>query len=306
MKPIALASSGDALPLDLDMPPLLAALGALGLEAQAVCWDDPHTHWDEYAAVVLRSTWDYVPRLPNFLVWADAVTRQTRLFNPRDVVRWSADKRYLRDLAKAGVPVVPTRFVDPGDDARAVMEQFLDGRVELGSAGGFDEFVVKPAVGAGSKDALRVSRRDVERARLHVEHLLADGRTVLLQPYLPAVDDHGETAMIYLDGRYSHAIRKGPLLRSGADLVDGLFALEDIRPREPDRDEGRVAKLAFNAIPFATPLYARVDLLRGPDGGPVVLELELVEPSLFFAQGPGSAQRFAEALRDRLTGAAKD
>jgi glutathione synthase/RimK-type ligase-like ATP-grasp enzyme len=305
MKPIALATSSEALPLDADMPLLLDALGTTGLAARPVCWDDPQVHWDEFAAVVLRSTWDYVPRLPNFLVWADAVTRQTRLFNPRDVVRWSTDKRYLRDLAKAGVPVVPTRFVDPGDDARAVMEDFLDGRVELGSTGAFDDFVAKPAVGAGSKDALRASRREVERARLHVEHLLAAGRTVLLQPYLPAVDDHGETAVIYLEGRYSHAIRKGALLRSGADLVDGLFALEDIHPRDPDREEGRVAKLAFNAIPFETPLYARVDLLRGPDGGPVVLELELVEPSLFFAQGPGSALRFAEALRDRLAGASK-
>jgi O-ureido-D-serine cyclo-ligase len=204
------------------------------------------------------------------------------------------------------VPVVPTRFVEPGDDARAVLEQFLAGRVELGQAGAFDDFVAKPAVGAGSKDALRMSRREVERARLHVEHLLGEGRTVLLQPYLPAVDDHGETSAIYLDGRYSHAIRKGPLLRSGAGLVDGLFAAEDITAREPDREEGRVAKLAFNAIPFPTPLYARVDLLRAPDGGAVVLELELVEPSLFFAQGPGSALRFAEALRERLAGGAKD
>jgi glutathione synthase/RimK-type ligase-like ATP-grasp enzyme len=300
MKRIALATATEALPQDGDMPPLLAACAEVGLRAEAVCWDDPHARWADYDAVVLRSTWDYVPRLPRFLLWADAVSRQTRLFNPRDLVRWSTDKHYLADLARAGVPIVPTAFVEPGEDTRSALEQALAGRFAGDSVAAPAEIVAKPAVGAGSKDALRLGRHELERARLHVERLLADGRSVLLQPYLGAVDAHGETSAIYIDGRYSHAIRKGPLLRAGADLVDGLFAAEDITAREPDRDEGRVAKLAFNAIPGETPLYARVDLLRGAEGQPVVLELELVEPSLFFDCADGAAARFAEALRDRL------
>lgn len=300
MKRIALATATEALPQDADMPPLLAACADAGLRAEAVCWDDPHARWSDFDAVVLRSTWDYVPRLPRFLLWADAVARQTRLFNPRELVRWSTDKHYLADLARAGVPVVPTAFVEPGDDVRAALDAALSGRFGANAVVAPEEFVAKPAVGAGSKDALRLSRHETERARLHVERLLADGRSVLLQPYLGAVDQHGETSAIYIDGRYSHAIRKGPLLRRGADLVGGLFAAEDITAREPDKDEGRVAKLAFNAIPGEPPLYARVDLLRGTDGQPVVLELELVEPSLFFDCDPGAARRFAEALRDRL------
>lgn len=300
MKRIALATATEALPLDGDMPPLLAACADLGLRAEAVCWDDPQARWADFDAVVLRSTWDYVPRLPRFLIWAETVARQTRLFNPRELVRWSTDKHYLADLAQAGVPVVPTAFVEPGEDVRAALESALGGRFGASRIAPPDEFVAKPAVGAGSKDALRLGRREGERARLHVERLLADGRSVLLQPYLGAVDEHGETAAIYIDGRFSHAIRKGPLLRRGADAVDGLFAPEEIRARELDKEEGRVAKLAFNAVPGDVPLYARVDLLRGAEGQPVVLELELVEPSLFFDCDPGAARRFAEALRDRL------
>jgi O-ureido-D-serine cyclo-ligase len=297
---IALVTSTEALPLDEDLAPLREACAAEGMDAEAVVWDDRHANWRGYQAAVLRSTWDYVPRLPNFLVWAEAVSRQTRLFNPRDMVRWNTDKHYLADLARAGVPVVPTSFVEPGEDARAALEDFLAGRIAVGHSVPFDEFVAKPAVGAGSKDALRLSRRDLERARLHVERLLSAGRSVLLQPYLSTVDEHGETAMIYIDGRYSHAIRKGALLKAGAGVVGGLFASEDIRAREPSKDEGRVAKAAFNAIPFATPLYVRIDLLCGADGQPVILELEAVEPSLFFNHAPGSALRLAQALRERL------
>lgn len=300
MKRIALATAVEALPQDGDMPPLLDACTAVGLHAEAVCWDDQTVRWGDYDAVVLRSTWDYVPRLPAFLIWKAAVARQTRLFNPPALVRWSADKHYLADLERAGVPITPTRFVEPGEDVRRALEDALAGRFGGNHLTPPAEIVAKPAVGAGSKDALRLAREGTERARLHVERLLAEGRSVLLQPYLGAVDQRGETAMIYIDGRFSHAIRKGPLLRPAAGLVEGLFAPEDIQPREPTRDEGRVAKLAFNAIPGEVPLYARVDLLAGADGQPVVLELELVEPSLFFDQGEGSARRFAEALRDRL------
>lgn len=306
MKPIALATSADALPLDDDMPPLLAACAEVGLDAIPVCWDDSNVRWGDYAAVLLRSTWDYVPRLHSFLLWVEAVSRQTRLFNPRELVRWSSDKHYLGDLARAGVPVVPTHFVEPGEDARAALDVALGGRFSTGAHSGFDEYVAKPAVGAGSRDALRLHRREAERARLHVERMLSSGRSVLLQPYLPAVDDHGETSAIYIDGRFSHAIRKAALLRAGADPVAGLFAAEDIRPRELSRDEGRVAKLAFNAIPGEHPLYARIDMLRGVDGLPLVLELEMVEPSLFFAHGEGSAMRLALALRERLGGQERD
>lgn len=292
-RPIALVSCAPARVLDEDLPPLVAAFAALGIETAVVDWDDPQIDWAGYAAACLRSTWDYVPRLAAFLAWAEHAAARTRLFNPVELVRWNADKHYLADLARAGVPVVPTVFVEPGAQAAAALDAFLDAQA-------LAEYVVKPAVGAGSKDALRLDAGQRARALEHIERLLRGGRSVMLQPYFAAVDRDGETAAIYIDGRFSHAIRKGPLLVPGADPVAGLYAAEDIRPRRLARDEGRVAKYAYNAIPHPAPLYARVDLIRDATGAPVVLELELIEPSLFFGCGEGSARRYAEAVAARL------
>jgi hypothetical protein len=143
-------------------------------------------------------------------------------------------------------------------------------------------------------------RQDAGRALAHLQRLLAAGRGVLLQPYLARVDQQGETAVLYLGGTFSHAIRTGPLLRSGAALVDGLFAPEDIRPRVPEPMELEVSAAAYHAIPFASPAYARIDLIRDEAGAPVVLELELTEPSLFLLHASGAAERFARHLVQRL------
>jgi O-ureido-D-serine cyclo-ligase len=304
---IALVTAREALALDEDLAPLIEAFAAAGADAEPCCWDDAAIDWSGYSLALLRSTWDYVPRLGEFLAWGERASRSTTLLNPLEVVRWNVDKHYLLELDRAGVPVVPTRFVEPGEDALAALARFVEGRPLVPGTGAAAaaqpprELVVKPAVGAGSKDAARYRAHELDDAAAHLARLLSEGRSAMLQPYLADVDQHGETAMVYLDGRYSHAIRKGPLLCAGAGLVEGLFAAEDISAREPGKDEGRVAKAAFNAIPFATPLYARVDLVRDATGSPVVLELELTEPSLFFAFAPGAAARYVEAALARLT-----
>jgi O-ureido-D-serine cyclo-ligase len=160
--------------------------------------------------------------------------------------------------------------------------------------------VTSAAVGAGSRDTARYGRGQIDRARAHVQRLLGEGRSVLLQPYLGRVDAQGETAVLYLGGTFSHSIRKGPLLRRGAGMVEGLFAPEDIRPRAADPDELAVAAAAYAAIPFQRPAYARIDLLRDARGAPVVLELEMTEPSLFLDHSPGAATRFARWLVQEL------
>ncbi len=296
---VALVSAREALALDEDMPPLVDALRLAGADVEVVTWDDPLVDWSRYDVAALRSTWDYVDRLPEFLAWADRCATLTRLVNPPDVVRWNTDKHYLVDLALAGVPVVPSRFVEPGEDVAAALAGFLAGgagSLSAGYAAPFDEFVVKPAVGAGSRDAARYSRAAAGQASAHAARLAGAGRSVLLQPYLARVDTAGETAVVYLGGRFSHAIRKGPLLAAGAPLVTGLFAPERITPREPSAAELAVAAQAFAAIPQASPLYARIDLIRDAADHPLVLELELTEPSLFFAHGEAAAGRYAAAL----------
>lgn len=289
MKRIALVSARAARHLDEDLAPLAAALAEAGAQAAVADWDDPQVDWGAFQLALLRSTWDYTERLPEFLAWADRTATLTRLVNPPAVVRWNTDKHYLGDLARAGVPVVPTGFVAPGERAAAALERFL-------SEERAEEWVVKPAVGAGSRDAARYARGEEGTAGGHIERLLDAGRCALLQPYLGEVDRHGETALIYFGGCFSHAIRKGPLLRRGTLPTDALFAEEHITPRTPAAEELRAAEDALAALPFAVPLYARVDLIRTRTGSPCLLELELTEPSLFLAHAPGAARRLADQL----------
>lgn len=277
----ALITARAARALDEDLPPLATAMQAHGLPFEIVDWDDPGVDWSRYAVAVLRSTWDYVDRYAEFRDWLARVERCTRLLNPPDVLRWNTHKGYLLELAARGVPIVPTTLLRPGD-ALALPE--------------IDELVVKPAIGAGSRDARRF-RGDPDGALAHSRRLLDAGRDVLVQPYLKRVDAAGETALMHFGGSYSHAIRKGPLLPANADATRALFAPEQIVAREPGEDERALARQVLATLPFAEPLlYARVDLLRGEDGSPLLLELELAEPSLFFEHAPGSAARFVAAL----------
>ena len=290
---VALVSVRAARHLDEDLAPLLAALAEAGVAGAVADWDDPEVEWAAYRLAILRSTWDYAERLSEFLGWADRTATLTTLINPPAVIRWNTDKHYLAELARAGVPTVPTRFVEPGELATAELDEFLR---EEGAA----EWVVKPAVGAGSRDAARYARGEERAASSHAERLLDAGRSVILQPYLDQVDHHGETALIYLGGRFSHAIRKGPLLRRGSGPTDALFAEEHITPRSPAAAELQVGDRVLAALPFAAPLYARVDLIRGGDGEPCLLELELTEPSLFLTHAPGAARELATQLCSQL------
>ena len=291
---IALVTAAAARDLDEDLPPLESALRNAGADVTIAEWDRPHD-WGRFDIALLRSTWDYPQRLAEFVDWAEAVSRKTKLLNPLPVVRWSSDKHYLGDLAERNVPTVLTKFVEPGERP--------DWRIaELLSQPDVDEFVVKPAVGAGSRDAQRFGREETEDAARHAQRMLNENRSVLLQPYLSRVDELGETALLYFEGAFSHAIRKGPLLKRKEGPTTELFAKEAITARVPDAAELSVAARALQAIPFETPLYARVDLIRDQNGAPVVLELELIEPSLFFPFEAGSAERFAAAVVRKAKG----
>ena len=270
---------------EADGAALLAACTRAGLDASWQVWDDPAVDWAAADLVVVRATWDYSARRREFLAWAAAVPR---LANPAAVLSWNSDKRYLADLAAAGVPVVPTDWAEPGEDARLP---------------GSGYFVVKPSVGAGSMGAARFAADDPAAsawARTHIGTLHAAGRTAMVQPYLADVDAAGETALVFLDGAYSHAVRKGPMLAEAVvNGLDGasLYVAESIAPRTPDAREREVAEAALAAAP-ADLLYARVDLLPTA-AGPVLIELELTEPSLYLGYREGAADRFAAAISAR-------
>lgn len=284
---IALATAIAAFALDEDLPPLLDALRERGHLAEAVAWDDPTVSWSRFDLVLLRSTWNYTECPAEFLAWCEAVAAKTCLRNPPALVRWNTDKHYLADLARQGIPVIPAHFLAPGDDPASFPAHA--------------EFVVKPCIGAGSRDTQRYTAPNRAAAVAHAKRLLDAGRHVLVQPYLEAVDTAGETALLFFAGRFSHAIRKGPLLVRDGEATSALFAPEAITPREPSSAEIEVAHRALAAIPGGAPLYARVDLLPSADG-PQLLELELTEPSLFFDHAPGSAERFVAAIESSLAG----
>jgi glutathione synthase/RimK-type ligase-like ATP-grasp enzyme len=280
---VALATCSEVPGLDEDGPALLAALQRRRVEAVAAVWDDPHVRWDAFDLVVLRSTWDYAESYERFLAWVDSVPR---LLNPPEVVRWSTDKRYLLELAAAGAPVVPSRFLAPGD-ALAPPDH---------------RFVIKPAVSAGGRHSAAYEPDRADRARDHVGRLHAQGRTAIVQPYLGAIDDRGECGLVYLGGRYSHAFRKASLLRPGAPTSSALYLPESIEPYEPSPAERAAGDRTLASLPFPTErlLYGRVDLAPGPEG-PLVLEVELAEPSLYLATTPDGAERFAAAIVEALS-----
>ena len=260
---------------DGDDDGLVAALRQRGLHARWLSWDDPQALQAD--VVILRAAWDYIDRLDEFLVWTKRVRN---LLNPPEVVLWNTDKRYLADLADAGVPTVPSQFFAPGE------------KVVLPAG----EVVVKPSIGAGSVGALRFS--DHEEARAHAVALQAEGRTVLVQPYDRRIK-HGETALVFLGGRQSHAFTKGPILPppGQAPVFDesGTYAEETLTPADPDFevwDVGHAALAAAAAhlgMSVGDLLYARVDVI-GDRRDVQVLELELVEPSLGWRQLDGTTR----------------
>lgn len=300
MRPrIAIATATRGLERDPDLEPLHTALAARGADPRFAVWNDPVVDWSTFHATVVRSTWDYALQRSAFLDWAATVERSGPIWNPVPLLTWSTDKRYLFELQSAGIPVVATRLVVPGDDPALA---------ELHADGPGDEVVVKPAVSAGARDTARYGGDRAAEALAHVRRLLDHGRSVLVQPYLPSVDARGERALVFIDGAFSHAVRKAPILRPdvgpdspSAEVLADLFTGEQLTPITPSTAEHAVAEaaLAFAADRFGVPLYGRVDLVDGPDG-PCVLELELAEPSLFHAHGPGSVDRLAEALLTRL------
>jgi hypothetical protein len=254
---------------DGDDAELVGALRTHGLHARWLSWDHPDTL--DADVVILRAAWDYIDRLDEFLDWT---TRVRNLLNAPDVVAWNTDKRYLADIAAAGVPTIPSRFFAPGERPS----------VPRG------EVVVKPSVGAGSVGAQRFT--DPDAAREHAVRLQSGGMTALVQPYDDRVAE-GETALVFLGGRQSHAFTKGPILPApGATPAfdeSGTYAEESLTPADPDFELWDLGHAALAAaaehlgIEMTELLYARVDLIGGPQDARL-LELELVEPSLGWRQ----------------------
>ena len=280
------ATDGDPTDLypDPDAGPLSAALEATGATAELVAWDDPSLQWDHFDTVVVSSTWDSVDRPGEYLAWTARVSECTRLVNPATVLAWGLDKTHQRNLSERGVPVIPTTWVEPGHAWQPP-----------GS-----EFVVKPAVSAGSRSTARYRPGESEAARRHVHDLHRVGQIVMLQPYIPAVGSAGETDIIFFGGTYSHAVRKRPILQPGRGVVDRPWeqlAWDGLITPAPAELEAAELVMEHTAqLCGSIPTYARVDLVAGLEGEPLLLEIEVIDPLLSFDLHPPAAATLARLV----------
>jgi len=280
---------------DVDRPRHEAAFARAGMELEYCVWWQSDVRWDRYDLVVIRSTWDYVPRLEEYRRWLSSVDLLGTLRNRAALVAWNLDKRYLLELGSVGVPVIPTRIAMTPEEVNSCL------------AAGDGEVVVKPVVSAGSVDTGRFDRAD-PRAAVLGRRIAEGGMPVMVQPAVPSVAVEGEVSAVLFGGELSHAFRKGPMLALGGGVLDGYGDLARVTLTSGQRQVVRtavdvVSRIASDTLGApAPPLYARVDLVRMEDGRDVVLEVELNEPTFFLAVDDGAADRFAAAVRSEVEG----
>jgi len=292
MRRVALAtyeSAPDLAPDDRLLVPALERAGG-GIRAEAAVWSDQSIDWGSYDAVVIRSCWDYHLRVAEFFTWLDRLeSERVRVWNPPALVRWNADKRYLLDLARRGVPTIPTMIALRGRprDVEAIVH-----------AEGWQRVVVKPAISASGYETHSVASPFDAGAYDTIARVssLCD---VLVQPFVEEIPRDGELSFTFIDGRFSHAALKRA--RPGG----GEFRVQTEHGGSVETTSVETGLVAQAARVLAAiddvPLYARVDgVARG--GDLLLMELELIEPNVFFGSRPGAVDDFAAAIRARLDG----
>lgn len=266
--------------LDEQDRPLPSALAQRGLTARPVRWDDPSFDWSSARVHLLRNPWDYYRRYPEFTAWLARVGPLQRMWNPFEIVRWNSEKRYLLDLEARGAPVVPTVMLETMADLASLMD-----------ARGWMDVIVKPAVSGGGYRTARVTRGSTAAGQRLLEEVLQDA-AAMVQPYLPSIDEDGEHSLVFFERRLSHAVlREAGIRRPGQRPGASAF--------DPTREEVETAEAVLRLVPGEL-LYGRVDLVKDLAGQWRLLELEVMEPSLFLPHAPGALDRFADAIAARL------
>lgn len=267
---------------DPDQELLLAALRQRGVSAAMHAWDDAGG-LDGFDLAVLRSCWNYHLQPQRFCDWLAVAEAATRLLNPPPVLRWNLHKRYLRQLAARGLPVVPTVFAERGSEPS--FAAILDDQ-------GWPRAVIKPCVSAASFRTRVFARAEAERAQAFLAELLGE-RDAMIQRYLPSVEQAGEKALVWIGGAWTHGVHKQPRFQGQEESVSPAVPLDERERSLGDRVLAEVAEVGDGL------LYARLDLIRGDDGRPLISELELLEPSLFLLQHRPALQRLADAIVTR-------
>lgn len=258
-------------------------LGERGWEVETVSWRRRDADWKKFAAVIIRTTWDYQDEPEEFLrVLRRIRAAGVRLANPLQTVEWNLNKIYLRDLEQNGVRIVPTVFT-----SETVSRDLVEGWFELFGAG---ELIIKPAVSATAQDTFRLTG-----FRPELGEIFRGGREYLVQPFMENIVAEGEYSLFYFNGRFSHAILKTP--QPDDFRVQEEWGGRISSVRRPPEALIRAGQRVFRRL-RPVPLYARIDFVRDAAGSFALMELELIEPSLYFRMDTGAPQRFAEALSE--------
>lgn len=273
-------------------------LAGRGIETEFVAWDDPAANWDSFDLVVVRSTWDYADRLEDFLAWTERIGPE-KLQNRPALIRWNTDKRYLAELDGAGLPVPPTALVAPGGAAPP-----FGGRV-----------VIKPVSGAGARDTGVFDDESRDEGLALLARLGEQDEIAMVQPFIPWIEDAGETAVLFFGGRFAYALRKRAFLpetgvapvKPGTTVAAAMFDEDLMSLAEASTTEIELGAktLAWLGQRFGgIPLYARIDMVSSPEGEPVLIEVEATEPSFYLGKAaelevPG-AVLFADAVEAAL------
>ena len=261
------------------------ALERRGVTVRAAAWDDPAAAWNLAAAVVIRSTWNYHHHHEAFLAWVDRVAAITTLHNDARVVRWNSHKRYLADIARRGIPVIDTIFAEAGEGVDVS---------DVARAHGWSDIVVKPAVSASAHETRRFAADERSDAQAHLDRLGAT-RDVMVQPHLATLAEHGELSLLFARGRFTHAVRRRSALVDGHPMPKSAPAETPIAARRC-AERALEAAAALSGVMPNELLYSRVDLASTATGDYLLLELELIEPSLFLLHAPNAAEQFADGL----------
>ncbi|MCF7506328.1 MULTISPECIES: RimK family alpha-L-glutamate ligase [Vibrio] len=295
-KKVALVSDSDSLAVDYDMPYILDAFKRTDVEVDVIFWDSPNHDWAMYDVVVLRSPWTYMEKIEPFIEFCQQVENCSVLLNPLSVIRWNSDKSYLKQLEKQGVPIVPTEIIYSETEIQAAVANLQDNYWKV------HEVVIKPTVGAYSFGVIRLSIEDLDKITQHVRYLLGLGKGVIIQPYLHTIEEHGETNMIYFDHTYSHAIKKEPLLAQRGETKTPDMEFRKLKEANSEEKAlaKRILRLVQSNLGLSQPLlYARLDFIEGKNGRPLLLELEITEPSLSLPLTPECVDIFVQSIIDK-------
>lgn len=267
---------------------LQGALREAGLDPVSVVWDDPSVEWAAFSVCVVRSTWDYHHRVGEFTAWVESTGKVANLWNRPDTLVWNSRKTYLADLERLGIPIVPTVWLHNSTDAEADLATLMVER-------GWERAVIKPTVSASAFETILVGPGNIEEGQAHIDRLLP-ARELMVQPFMASIHGYGERSHLFIDGTYSHTVKRPPML--GHDAADGVHVLSST-PAQATPDEIELATCVLDAAGRPT-LYARVDLVEDDYGVMRLMELELIEPDMFFRHDPTSIPGMVRAIQARL------